>query len=325
MNTQIKYPFTAVEGQDEFKLCLLLNLIDPTIGGVLAVGDKGTGKTTTVRALSQLMELILKNFPFVNLPIGATEDRVLGGWHLEALLKDKITVLQKGLLTQANGGILYIDEVNLLDNFLTDILLDAAASGGYHLEREHATQWFESRFCLVGTKKPEEGNLRPQLLDRFGLSVSIKTPHDLPTRKKIAQRRLDFDLDPSAFYKKFEAEEVGVAYHIKRAKERLPAIKTDDDIFGYASQLCIDHHIEGLRADILLIKAARALASYKDQHSVQTTHIDLVAPFVFLHRKKNNPKSARQRESSQGEEKEGDTESLPGKSIHKPTQRYNNF
>ena len=161
------FPFTAICGQDDFKLALLLCMIDPSLGGVLALGDKGTGKTTTVRALQSLMKNIESDFPFVNLPIGATEDRVLGSVHLETLINEKKLEVQKGLLSKAHQGILYIDEINLLNDYLMDVLLDASSSGGYFLERDTISQWLDSRFCLVGTMNPEEGDLRPQLLDRF--------------------------------------------------------------------------------------------------------------------------------------------------------------
>ncbi len=200
MSDHKTFPYAAIVGQNNFKLALELSLVDRSIGGVLVSGDKGTGKTTTVRSLSALMREG-NGFPFINLPVGASEDRVLGTVDIEKLINEKRQVLQRGLLAQANGGILYIDEVNLLPDYLTDILLDAAATGGYHLERDGLSAWQESRFSLVGTMNPEEGALRPQLLDRFGLGVDVKTPHDVAERVQIARRRIAFDSDPLIIYR----------------------------------------------------------------------------------------------------------------------------
>ena len=250
MQSKYSYPFTAILHQEDLKLCLLLNLIDPSIGGVLATGDKGTAKTTMVRGLSQLMGT---DFPFVNLPIGATEDRVLGSINLEALINQKTTIVDKGLLAQAHQGFLYIDEVNLLNDYLMDVLLDASATGGYYLEREGVSQWMDSRFCLVGTMNPEEGALRPQLLDRFGLSVTIQTPKDVKTRTKIAMQRLHFDSDPTAFYQQFEVTEQAIKEQITLANQRLHTVLISDTILDQCAAFSIANQVEGMRADILLL------------------------------------------------------------------------
>lgn len=283
MQHKTNFPFTGIVGQDNFKLCLILNLIDPTIGGVLATGDKGTGKTTTVRALSQLMGT---DFPFVNLPIGATEDRVLGSVNLEILLKEKRTLVEKGLLAKAHQGFLYIDEVNLLNEYLMDVLLDASASGGYHLEREGISQWLDSHFCLVGTMNPEEGALRPQLLDRFGLNVTISTPKDIQTRKQIANNRFMFDTNSSLFYSEYKEEEDQLQNEINNAKKQLAKVKIPEAIKEMCAQLTLQNDVEGMRADILLLKTARAYASYLQKEEVTENHLLKIAPFVLQHRTK---------------------------------------
>lgn len=284
MQYNINFPFTAIIGQDDFKLCLLLNLIDPTIGGVLATGDKGTGKTTMVRALSQLMG---EDFPFVNLPIGATEDRVLGSVNIEALINQKKTIVEKGLLAKANQGFLYIDEINLLNDYLMDVLLDASASGGYHLEREGISKWLDSRFCLVGTMNPEEGDLRPQLKDRFGLSVAIKTPKDIAIRKEIAAKRLIFDTNKKTFYTSVKEKEETLKLDILKAKTKLTSIQLPDEVYEEAAQLTIKANVEGLRADILLLKTVRAYAALLDKKETTVEMLYKIAPFVLAHRSKD--------------------------------------
>ncbi|WP_024771455.1 VWA domain-containing protein [Aquimarina macrocephali] len=283
MKPKYTYPFTAIPDQEDLKLCLLLNLVDSSIGGVLATGDKGTAKTTMVRGLSQLMG---EDFPFVNLPIGATEDRVLGSINLEALINQKTTIVDKGLLAQAHHGFLYIDEVNLLNDYLMDVLLDASATGGYHLEREGISQWMDSRFCLVGTMNPEEGALRPQLLDRFGLSVTIQTPKEMKTRTKIAMQRLSFDSDPIAFYKQFQEEEQQVKHQVILAKKRLNDVIIPESIQEQCAALTIANQVEGMRADILLLKTARAYAAFYNEEQVTAEMVDSIAPFVLQHRAK---------------------------------------
>lgn len=285
------FPFTAICGQDDFKLALLLCMIDPSLGGVLALGDKGTGKTTTVRSLQSLMKNIETDFPFVNLPIGATEDRVLGSVHLETLINEKKLEVQKGLLAKAHHGVLYIDEINLLNDYLMDILLDASSSGGYFLERDAISQWLDSRFCLVGTMNPEEGDLRPQLLDRFGLSVTIKTPTDKKIRMEIVNRRLDFDMDSNAFCQQFENEENQLSQQIESAKEQLSSISVSEEIKENIADKCISHQVEGLRADILLMKASRAYAALEKCIEVTVMHLEKVAPLVLNHRAKHFPKN----------------------------------
>lgn len=276
------FPFTAIIGQEDFKLCLLLNLIDSSIGGVLATGDKGTGKTTTARALAALVP----EAKFVNLPIGATEDRVLGSIALEPLLKEQKTVVDKGLLAKAHRGILYVDEVNLLSDDLVDLLLDAAAFKGYALEREGISLWQESAFCLVGTMNPEEGNLRPQLEDRFGLSTHITTPNDLQTRMQISEQRLAFEAGDADFVSRHQQAEKHLKERIARAKNKLTSIVISKHILAQVAKLCMQANVAGLRADLTLLKALRAYAAYSDTTDITDEMITKIAPFVLNHRKK---------------------------------------
>lgn len=304
MKTKPIFPFTAIVGQEDFKLCLLLNLIDPALGGVLASGDKGTGKTTTVRALSQLMGS--EHFPFVNLPLGATEDRVLGSIALEPLINEKKKVVEAGLLAQANGGILYIDEINLLNDYLMDVLLDAAASGGYYLEREGISQWLESRVCLVGTMNPEEGELRPQLLDRFGLCVDIFTPTSLDQRQQITARRLSFDTHPALFLSRYAVEEDSLKQRILAARESIGEVLISGEVSKKCSEMALEHKVEGMRADILLLKAARAYAVYQGRGKVEAQDVELIAPFVLRHRS-NSSSSQKQEDQQPDDQKESHT------------------
>ncbi len=309
MKPKYSYPFTAIPAQEELKLCLILNLIDPSIGGVLATGDKGTAKTTAVRGLSQLMG---NDFPFINLPIGATEDRVLGSINLEALINQKITIIDKGLLAQSHQGFLYIDEVNLLNDYLMDVLLDASASGGYYLEREGISQWMDSRFCLVGTMNPEEGALRPQLLDRFGLSVHIRTPKDIKIRSQIAMQRLTFDSDPKSFYNEFQEEEKAEKGRIIEARKNLKNINIPEIVLEYCARLTLDNQVEGMRADILLLKTTKAYAAYYNQKEITIEMVDIIAPFVLQHRAKEyTPPSDKNEENPSDMNTEGSQEEMP--------------
>jgi magnesium chelatase subunit D len=289
MHVNSVFPYAAIAGQPEFKLAIELLMVDASIGGILVLGDKGTGKTTTVRSLSQLMSAIDTAFNFVNLPVGASEDRVLGSVDLETLINEKRQVLKKGLLAQAHRGILYIDEVNLLNDYLTDILLDAAASGGYYLEREGLSMWQDSRFCLIGTMNPEEGELRPQLLDRFGLCVEVRTPQDVAVRKKITQSRIEFDLQPEKMLEAWKADQDTIRQRLLQARSKVNTIEIPEALIEYASTISVQHHTEGLRADILLIKAARAYAALCGDAIVTTAHVDTVVPFVLKHRSKKSP------------------------------------
>ncbi|MCY4418323.1 MAG: AAA family ATPase [Cytophagales bacterium] len=301
------YPFSGVLAQEDLKLCLLLNLIDFRLGGVLIRGEKGTGKTTAVRALSRISDL---SRPFVDLPLGVDESRLLGGLSLEPLLNEKKKILQKGLLQQAHQGILYVDEINLLPDALADLLLDATASGGYFLEREGLSQWCPSSFCLVGTMNPEEGEPRSQLVDRFALSVEVQAPQDLSIRTQIIARKIQFEEDPENF---MQEEEKKLKQRIISAQNLLNKVEIPPPMMEKASQLCLDKNIGSLRADIRLVKAARAYAAYMNEKVVLPTHVEKVAAFVLNHRQKEHdispPLSGRSQHSpednTQGSGKQG--------------------
>lgn len=295
------FPFSAIVGQSDFKLALILNLIEPALGGVLAIGDKGTGKTTLIRSLASLVS---KNqqYPFVNLPIGASEDRVLGHVNLETLINDKKEQLQEGLLSKAHQGCLYIDEINLLNDYLMDILLDASMSGSYYLEREGFSKKIDSRFCLIGSMNPEEGDLRPQLKDRFGLSVGIKTVQDIQERQKIIEYRMAFDDNPDAFNSSFEEEQTNLLTQIEQAKTQLPKLKLAPTLYSTASALAIEHQVEGHRADILLIKTARAYAAFLGDTEVLDTHIHAISHLVLNHRSNRNPQQNQNHQNHQSPE-----------------------
>ncbi len=296
-NKNKNFPFSAVIGQDRFKLTLILNLIDPLIGGVLAIGDKGTGKTTLIRSLTHLV-IANQHVPFVNLPIGVSEDRLMGSIDLEQLINNKKEVVNPGLMTQAHQGVLYIDEVNLLQDYLTDILLDASSSGCYYLEREGVSRHFKSQFCLVGSMNPEEGELRPQFKDRFGLSVLIKTPIDVKIRQEIIKRRLEFDDNPSKFLTSYQQKDKSIALQIEKAKTNLKTIEVNERLIAYCSQLAAQNNVEGLRADILLLKTARAFAAYHNATKVTEEHVDQIADFVLNHRRLDTPQSNENRSSN---------------------------
>ncbi|BDS11197.1 AAA family ATPase [Aureispira anguillae] len=277
------FPFTAIVGQETFKLALLLNIIDPTLGGVLAIGDKGTGKTTLVRSLANLMAN-QDAFPFVNLPIGASEDSLLGQLSLGKLINEKQEHLQLGLLAKANRGFLYIDEINLLNDYLMDMLLDAASMGYYFLEREGFSKKLDSKFCLIGSMNPEEGDLRPQLKDRFGLCVFIQTPQCLEQRVKVIERRLAFDQDAAAFRAKYAQEEQELLEEVLRAKAALNSIVVSPEVLSYSGQLALNNQVEGLRADILLVKTARAFTALNGRTVTTTEDVDAIQHLVLNHR-----------------------------------------
>ena len=281
------FPFTAIEGQTELKKALLLNLIDTSIGGVLAIGDKGTGKTTLIRSLINLMSNE-NNFPFVNLPIGALEDRLIGSIDLETLVNNKTEVVKPGLLNQANGGVLYVDEVNLLPSHLMDILLDASAFGQYHIERDGISKVMQSSFILVGSMNPEEGELRSQLKDRFGLGVNISTSQDVLERRRIVKKRLEFDTNAESFIDKYKAEQEVLTNKIIEARKILSKVKVTNDIVDYCVQLSIDQQVEGMRADIIMLKAAKAHAAFCGQNIVSIENVNQISDLVLFHRKKIN-------------------------------------
>ncbi|EJW10337.1 Protoporphyrin IX Mg-chelatase subunit I [Rhodovulum sp. PH10] len=316
------FPFSAIVGQDEIKLALLIAAVDPTVGGVLAFGDRGTGKSTAVRALAQLLpkmkvvvgcpyacdpakpapgcphchgkkdgELKSKQVPVpvVDLPLGATEDRVVGALDLERALTQGVKAFEPGLLARAHRGFLYIDEANLLEDHLVDLLLDVAASGENVVEREGLSIRHPAKFVLVGTGNPEEGELRPQLLDRFGLSVEVRTPEDLPTRIEVVRRRDAFERDPEAFVATWKKEDDKLRRRILAARDRLAKVTVPDATLESAAKLCMGLGTDGLRGELTLIRAARALAAIDNDATVGDKHLKRVAPSALRHRLRRNP------------------------------------
>jgi magnesium chelatase subunit I len=314
------FPFSAIVGQDEMKLALLIAAVDPAIGGVLVFGDRGTGKSTAVRALAALlppMKVVvgcpygcapdaaaglcdvcragtkLKSatapVPVVDLPLGATEDRVVGALDLERALTQGVKAFEPGLLARAHRGFLYIDEVNLLEDHLVDLLLDVAASGENVVEREGISVRHPAQFVLVGSGNPEEGELRPQLLDRFGLSVEVRTPEDLPTRIEVVRRRDAYERDPAAYAARWDAEDEKVRRRLLAARRALPKVQVSDDLLTQAAQLCIKLGTDGLRGELTLMRAARALAAFDGAKAVTVEHLRRVAPAALRHRLRRNP------------------------------------
>ncbi len=316
------YPFSAIVGQDELKLAIIISAIDPSIGGVLAFGDRGTGKSTAVRALAALLppvravrgcrfncdpggdalcgecrerarnhplEAHFIRIPVVDLPLGATEDRVVGALDLERALTRGEKAFETGLLARANRGFLYIDEVNLLEDFLVDLLLDVAASGENVVEREGMSLRHPARFVLIGSGNPEEGELRPQLLDRFGLSVEVRTPQDLPSRIEVVRRRDAFERDPVQFASAWRSENRKLRRQIGAARSRVSLIQVPDGILEQAAKICLALGTDGLRGELTLIRAARALASYEGAEAVTGAHLRTVAPPALRHRLRRDP------------------------------------
>jgi magnesium chelatase subunit I len=318
----IVFPFSAIVGQDEMKLAILAAATDPTIGGILVFGDRGTGKSTAVRALAALLPPMravtgcrfgcdpdaadlcedcakaraagaldshLVAVPVVDLPLGATEDRVVGALDLEKALTLGVKAFEPGLLARANRGFLYIDEVNLLEDHLVDLLIDVAASGENLVEREGLSLRHPARFVLIGSGNPEEGELRPQLLDRFGLSVEVKTPTDIKTRIEVVRRRDAFERGRAAFNALWEAEESRVRAQIVGARERLPDVEVSDVALEWAARLCLRLGADGLRGELTLIRAARAVAALEGAKSVDDSHLRKIAPAALRHRLRRNP------------------------------------
>ena len=307
------YPFSAIVEQEEFKLALILNVIDPSIGGVLAVGDKGTGKTTLCRSLAGLLNR-KQSVPFVNLPIGATEDRVLGHIDLGQLINEKKEHVTPGLLAQSHKGFLYVDEINLLNDYLMDSLLDASSSGSYFLEREGISKKLESQFCLVGSMNPEEGDLRPQLKDRFGLSVNIETPKEIKTRQLIIKNRLAFDDDSASFVDSFEKEEQLIFNKLKKAKTEFSKVAFSDEIITFCAQVAAENEVEGLRADVLLLKTARAYSAYLGLKEVDKEHVELIAPLVLNHRSNKKQSQEQNRPENEDQNQSNNQNEEPGSS-----------
>ena len=311
------FPFSAIVGQDEMKRAMLLTAIDPSIGGVLAFGDRGTGKSTAVRALAALLPPIKAvkacpvnserlsdcpgwakvtkkathqiPTPVVDLPLGASEDRVTGALDIEKALTKGEKAFQPGLLAAANRGYLYIDEVNLLEDHIVDLLLDVAQSGENVIEREGLSIRHAARFVLVGSGNPEEGELRPQLLDRFGLSVEVASPTDIEERIEVIKRRDAYENDHAAFMLRWQAEDALLRDRILTARKALPRLKTSDATLRDVAELCLKLGSDGLRGELTLLKAARAYAAWRDDTALTRTHIRDVAPMALRHRLRRDP------------------------------------
>jgi len=318
------FPFTAIVGQEEMKLALELNVIDPKIGGVMIMGDRGTGKSTTIRAIADLLPTIeiVKDDPFnshptdlelmsadvlaeyqndvalateqikipmVDLPLGATEDRVCGTIDIEKALTEGIKAFEPGLLAKANRGILYVDEVNLLDDHLVDILLDSAASGWNTVEREGISIRHPTRFVLVGSGNPEEGELRPQLLDRFGMHAEIRTVKDPILRVKIVEERTSFDLNPDVWLDKYATEQTALTDKIISAQNILSDVKLDYNLRVKISEVCSILDVDGLRGDIVTNRASKAYAALNGRDEVTVEDIEKVITLCLRHRLRKDP------------------------------------
>ncbi len=318
------YPFSAIVGQDEMKQALMIAAVDASIGGVLVFGERGTGKSTAVRALAALLPpidivadcpygcdpkapcnvpgacpgttgprraatAISRPVPVVDLPLGATEDRIVGALDLERALSKGEKSFEPGLLARANRGFLYIDEANLLEDHLVDLLLDVAATGENIVEREGLSVRHPARFVLVGSGNPEEGELRPQLLDRFGLFVDVATPRDVASRVEVIRRRDEFERGPDAFIKKWHAEEERLRARLVEAKARIASVTLGDEVVEKAAALCLSLGTDGLRGELTLIRAARALAALEGGKATGLSHLRRIAISALRHRLRRDP------------------------------------
>lgn len=275
------YPFSALIGQAALQQALLLVAVDPGLGGVLVSGPRGTAKSTAARALAEL----LPEGRFVTLPLSASDEQVTGSLDLASALADNTVRFSPGLVARAHLGVLYVDEINLLPDALVDALLDAAASGVNTVERDGVSHSHAARFALVGTMNPEEGELRPQLLDRFGLMVELANCYDAATRQRIVKARLAFDLDPHGFRAQYRDAQAALVAQIRAARAALPALAFDDAAHARVAELCIGAAVDGLRGDLVMLRAARALAALDGAARVAAAHVERVAADVLRHRR----------------------------------------
>ncbi|MEM8657347.1 MAG: magnesium chelatase ATPase subunit I [Pseudomonadota bacterium] len=314
------FPFSAIVGQEEMKQALTLTAIDPTIGGVLVFGDRGTGKSTAVRSLAALLPSIeavvhcpyncdfaapnpdcpycsqhppleaeIRPTPVIDLPLGVTEDRVVGALDLERALTRGEKAFEPGLLARAHRGYLYIDEVNLLEDHIVDLLLDVAASGENVVEREGLSVRHPAKFVIVGSGNPEEGELRPQLLDRFGLSVEVASPTDIKQRIEVIRRRDAYERDTAPFLKKWRAADTRHRKKITEARARLGEVTVPDETLEKTAELCIALGADGLRGELTLMRAARALAAFNGKAEVTGPMLRSVAAMALRHRLRRDP------------------------------------
>jgi magnesium chelatase subunit I len=321
-----RYPFVALVGQERMKLGLVLAAISPALSGVLIRGEKGTAKSTAVRALAELLperevvsgcpyrlgpaergplcatgcdnticrhsdtpETRRGRVPVVELPVAATEDRVAGALNLERALAEGVRRFEPGLLAAAHGGILYVDEVNLLDDHLVDLLLDSAAMGVNTVEREGISLAHPARFSLVGTMNPEEGELRPQLLDRFGLCVTVEGASDPQQRVAIMQRRMDYERDPEGFVARWAEDTSALTVRIEAATTLLPKVTTSRELLLEIATTCVDARVDGHRGDLTLLRAATALAAWNGRAVVERADVEQATPLVLAHRMRRQP------------------------------------
>ncbi|WP_030257981.1 MULTISPECIES: putative cobaltochelatase [Streptomyces] len=317
--TDVRYPFTAIVGMADLRLGLLLNAVSPAVGGVLVRGEKGTAKSTMVRALAGLLPSIAavdgcrfacdpaapdpqcpdgphsapsgheRPSQLVELPVGVAEDRIVGSLDLERALAEGVKAYEPGLLARAHRGVLYIDEVNLLQDHVVDLLLDAAAMGRSYVEREGVSVRHAARFLLVGTMNPEEGELRPQLLDRFGLTVEIAATRDPAERAEVVRRRLAYDADPAGFAARFAEQERALAEHITAARELLPKVELTEVALRQITAVCAAFEVDGLRADIVMARTAVALAAWDGRTEVLEEDVRKAAQLALPHRRRRNP------------------------------------
>ncbi|MFM0737502.1 ATP-binding protein [Paraburkholderia xenovorans] len=305
------FPFAALIGQTPLQQALLLAAIDPGLGGVLVSGPRGTAKSTAARALAEL----LPEGQLVNLPLGASEDRLIGTLDIETVLRDGSVRFSPGLLAKAHRGVLYVDEVNLLPDALVDALLDAAASGVNTVERDGVSHSHEASFVLIGTMNPEEGELRPQLIDRFGLMVELQNCFDAQVRQQIVKARLAFDLDSVAFRAEYAPQQEAYEERIRAARAALPALTFDESVHAHVSALCIAAAVDGLRADLVMLRAARALAALEQAAAVTIGHVERVAEAVLRHRR-HDDRGASESQAPQQASGEGGEPSAARESVN---------
>lgn len=324
MKRKSVYPFTAIVGQENMKLALILNVINPSLGGVLIKGEKGTAKSTAVRAIADLLPelrmvqgcrfhcspeaeadlcddcrarldnneellIMMKKMKVVELPVNATEDRVVGTLDIETAIRHGKRKFEPGILAEANRNILYVDEINLLDDHVVDVLLDAAAMGINTVEREGISFSHPSRFVLVGTMNPEEGDIRPQLLDRFALSVEVSGETATEQRVEVVRRRLSYEADIESFCDGYKAEQLKLARSIEAAKAKIPSVEISDELLTRVAEIAIEVGVDGHRADIVLIKTAIAYAAFMGRTQVEKEDIKVAARLALPHRMRRRP------------------------------------